>query len=169
LGLLFTGLVLCHRLHQKQKLLSRPCGNAEVKLSPAGSIAQSEIKAIAGRYKKVAINRYVIMPNHVHMIVVIEGIHIHSPAAGDPIDPPVETGLAPSPREHVSVSQIVGAYKAGVSRICHANGILEFAWQPRFHDHILRSNVSVNAARDYIDHNVENWLLDPDNLDGGAA
>jgi len=27
----------------------------------------------------------------------------------------------------------------------------------------------VNAAGDYIDHNVENWLLDPDNLGGGAA
>jgi hypothetical protein len=57
----------------------------------------------------------------------------------------------------------VGSYKAGVSRICHAKGLSGFAWQARFHDHILRSNVSVNAVRDYIDHNPKNWLLDPDN------
>jgi hypothetical protein len=42
-------------------------------------------------------------------------------------------------------------------------GLSDFAWQARFHDHILRSNVSVNAVRDYIDHNPENWLLDPVN------
>jgi len=58
---------------------------------------------------------------------------------------------------------IVGGYKAGVSRICHAKGIFGFARQPRFYDHILRSNVSVNSVRDYIDHNPQNWLFDPDN------
>jgi hypothetical protein len=57
----------------------------------------------------------------------------------------------------------VGSYKAGVSRICHAKGLSDFAWQARFHDHILRSNASLNAVRDYIDHNPKNWRVDPDN------
>jgi len=52
----------------------------------------------------------------------------------------------------------VGSYKAGVSRICHAKGLSGFAWQSRFHDHILRSNTSVNAVSDYIDRNPEHWL-----------
>jgi len=57
---------------------------------------------------------------------------------------------------------IVGGYKAGVSRICHAKGLSGFAWQAPFHDRILRSNASVNAVRDYIDQNPQNWLFDPD-------
>jgi len=103
----------------------------------------------------VIIDRSVVMPNHVHAIVVIEGDHVYSP---------VETRLAPSPvGAHGRLPNIVGGYKAGVSRICHAKGLSGFAWQARFHDHILRSNASVNAVRDYIDHNPQNWLFDPDN------
>jgi REP element-mobilizing transposase RayT len=125
-------------------------------LSDAGVIAETEMKAILDHYVNVVIDRYVVMPNHVHAIVVIERAHVYSL---------VETGLAPSPvrRHGRSLSAIVESYKAGVSRICHAKGLSGFAWQARFHDHILRSNVSVNAVRDYIDHNPKNWLLDPDN------
>jgi len=68
-----------------------------------------------------------------------------------------------------SLSHIVGGYKAGVSRICHAKGLSGFAWQSRFHDHILRSNASVNAVRDYSDRNPEHWLEDPDNPGSVAA
>jgi REP element-mobilizing transposase RayT len=129
--------------------------DGQIMLSAAGLIAEAEMKAVATHYSNVIIDRYVVMPNQVHAIVVIEGDHVYSP---------VETRLAASPvGAHGRLPNIVGGYKAGVSRICHAKGLLGFAWQARFHDHILRSNVSVNSVRDYIDHNPQNWLLDPDN------
>ena len=129
--------------------------DGQIMLSEAGLIAEAEMKAVPSHYSKVIIDRYVVMPNHVHAIVVIEGDHIYTP---------VETLHAASPAHRdVRLSQIVGSYKAGVSRICHAKGLLGFAWQARFHDHILRSNASVNAVRDYIDRNPQNWLVDPDN------
>jgi putative transposase len=135
--------------------------DGQIMLSDAGVIAETEMKAIPDYYVNVVIDRYVVMPNHVHAIVVIEGAHVYSL---------VETGLAPSPaRRHGRLPQIVGSYKAGVSRLCHAMGLSDFAWQARFHDHILRSNASLNAVRDYIDHNPQNWLLDPDNSDSAAA
>jgi REP-associated tyrosine transposase len=133
----------------------------QIVLSNAGVIAESEIKSISSHYENVIIDRYVVMPNHVHAIVVIDGDHIYSPVGRIPEAVAhvcqQETGQAPS------LQNIVGNYKAGVSRICHARGISGFAWQARVHDHILRCNASVNAIRDYIDHNPENWLLDPDN------
>ena len=129
--------------------------DGQIVLSEAGLLVEIEMKAVASHYSNVIIDRYVVMPNHVHAIVVIEGDHIYSP---------VETQHAASPAHRdVRLSQIVGSYKAGVSRICHAKGLVGFAWQARFHDHILRSNASVNAVRDYIDRNPPNWLLDPDN------
>jgi REP element-mobilizing transposase RayT len=119
-------------------------GDGQIIFSEAGFIAEEEMKSIATHYANVVIDRYVVMPNHVYAIVVIEGNQIYSP---------VETRLAASPARAPgpSLSTIVGGYKAGVSRICHANGLPGFAWQARFHEHILRSNASVNAVRDYID------------------
>jgi len=133
----------------------------QIMLSDVGVIAETEMKSIPSHYENVIVDRCVVMPNHVHAIVVIEGDHVYFP---------VETGLAPSPASThgPSLSTIVGGYKAGVSRICHAKGLSGFEWQSRFHDHILRSNATLNAVRDYIDHNPQNWLLDPDNP-GGAA
>ena len=129
--------------------------DGQIVLSAAGVVAETEMKTICTHKKNVMIDRYVVMPNHVHAIIVIEGNHPYST---------VETGLAPSPTGAcMRLSNIVGGYKAGVSRICHAKGLLGFAWQERFHDHILRSNASVNAVRDYIDRNPQNWLADPDN------
>jgi len=128
--------------------------DGQIVLSEAGLIAEIEMKSVASHYSNVIIDRYVVMPNHVHAILVIEGDHVYSP---------VETRLAPSPvGAHGRLPNIVGGYKAGVSRICHAKGLSGFAWQARFHDHILRSNASVNAVRDYIDQNPQNWLFDPD-------
>ena len=159
--------------------------DGEVALSDAGVIAEQEMKALTGHYSNVAIDRFVVMPNHVHAIVVIDGEHVYSPSptknrkhsamlaiplherpdnrqelarAGDAASR-VSTGGIRLP----SLAEVVGGYKAGVSRICHAKGLPGFAWQARFHEHILRSNASVNAVRDYIDHNPRNWLDDPDN------
>ena len=148
-------LVLRDILHEGQRMSLGRAVDGQMLLSDAGVIAEAEMKALSTHYQNVAVDRYVIMPNHVHAIVVVEGTHIYSPKAG----------VAPSPigMNRPSLSTIVGGYKAGVSRRCHAQGIVDFAWQARFHDHILRSNVSVNAVRDYIDRNPENWILDPDN------
>jgi hypothetical protein len=105
-------------------------------LSEAGVIAETEIRTVADHYGNVIIDRYVVMPNHVHAIIAIAGDHVYSP---------VETGLAPSPASAHgrSLSTIVGSYKAGVSRTCHAKGLSAFAWQVRFHDHVIRSNASL--------------------------
>ena len=120
-------------------------------LSEPGLIAATEMELVTSHYSNVLVDRFVIMPNHLHAIIVIEGPAVFAPSE-----------LKPG-RVAVSLSTIVGSYKAGVRRICGIRGILNFEWQMRFHDHILRSNASVNSVRDYIDHNPQNWLDDPDN------
>jgi len=131
-------------------------------LSEAGLIAATEMELVTSHYFNVLVDCFVIMPNHVHAIIVIEGQQQCSPNSAEP--------AVFAPRElkpgcvAVSLATIVGSYKAGVSRICGISGILNFQWQRRFHDHILRSNASVNSVRDYIDHNPQNWLDDPENM-----
>jgi putative transposase len=156
--------------------------DGRIALTRTGTIAQSELLSLANHYQNVIVDHFVIMPNHIHAIIVIAGKHAYSPnEIASPISPlTVETGLAPSQispsvetrlavssgqeakLRHPSLSEIVGGYKSGVCRICHKSGIANFAWQTRFYDHILCSNSSVNAVRDYIEHNPDNWLEDPD-------
>jgi putative transposase len=133
--------------------------NGGIVLSDAGVIAEIEMKAISIHYSNVIIDRYVVMPNHVHTIVVVDGRHLHSPGHGV---------FQPTQTHQPSISVVIGGYKAGVTRKCHSQGIQDFCWQSRFHDRILRSNASVNAVRDYIDRNPQNWLEDPNNLSSAA-
>jgi len=102
------------------------------------------------------------MPNHVHAIIIIDGRGCYSASLG-------ADGLPATPKlgapaiTMLSLSSIVRSYKSGVTRLCKAHGFQNFAWQPRFYDHVLRTNASVNAVRDYIQNNPANWIHDKDN------
>ncbi len=124
----------------------------KIVLSPAGTIAEREISSIAKHHSNVWIDISVVMPNHVHAIIVIDGIHQYSPDSRSVDHQP-----------GASLATIVGGYKATVTRRCRLEGIQDFQWQPRFHDRILGSNAAVEAVREYIRKNPENWQEDPDN------
>ena len=58
-----------------------------------------------------------------------------------------------------SVSSIIGGYKSAVTK--HANRLgLEFEWQPRFYDHIIRDANSFDTITHYITNNPANWAKD---------
>jgi len=58
-----------------------------------------------------------------------------------------------------SVSSIIGSYKSAVTKHAHRLGF-EFAWQTRFHDHIIRDEKSFNTISNYIINNPVNWQED---------
>jgi putative transposase len=111
----------------------------------------------------VSIDSFIVMPNHVHAIVVIDGQHRHSPDSEIRIEPALSNGLVLVPPKAGSLSAIVRSYKAGVTRRCHEMGLRNFAWQAGFYDHIVRANASLKVIRDYIEKNPANWPSDPEN------
>lgn len=113
----------------------------EMFFSELGLTAQREWLQIPAHYERVALDAFVVMPNHLHGIVVLQ-----KDSAG-PLQPP-------------SLGSIVGCYKAGVSRWARANVHLGFAWQARFYDRIIRGDSSLAAMREYIAANPENWFHD---------
>jgi len=134
--------------------------DGEVQLSPVGLVADTELRSLAGHYDNVQIGGHVVMPNHLHAIVVIEGEHCFSPRARMMPDENAGSGFK-SPKEG-SLAAIVRSYKSGVTRRCHELG-LKIAWQPRFHDHLLRSDKVIAAVREYIRNNPVNWGVDREN------
>jgi putative transposase len=134
-----------------------------VRLSAAGKIADSELQSLAAHYSDVALDSFVVMPNHLHFILVLDGCRRFSPNTKVPVAPAMThiQGLV-SPMAG-SLSTIVRSYKAGVTRRCHDLGLPNFAWQPGFYEHVLRGNASVDAVRGYIARNPANWLKDLEN------
>ncbi len=131
----------------------------DMRLSALGAAAHSQMETLPSHYSNVLVDWFVVMPNHLHAIIVIEGRHRYSPPVG--IMPASSTaGEGSGPPKSGSLSAIVRSYKAGVSKWAHKHGFAGFAWQERFHDHILRTNDAVNRTRDYIRDNPVNWTND---------
>jgi hypothetical protein len=57
------------------------------------------------------------------------------------------------------LSVAVGGIKSAVTKFALANDI-DFAWQTRFHDKIIRDQTAMNKIADYIEHNVATWNTD---------
>ena len=106
-------------------------------LLPFGKIADEQIHALARRFPSVTIDKYVIMPNHIHMLLTL-----------------AETGGAsPSP----TVSSVIGVFKSLTTRACR---IGEPLFQRSFHDHIVRTEKDYRMIWKYIDNNPAKWAED---------
>ena len=57
------------------------------------------------------------------------------------------------------LSVVVGGLKSSISKFAHENAI-PFAWQPRFHDRIIRDTDEMNRIAEYIEQNVAKWAYD---------
>ena len=101
-----------------------------------GRIAGDFIEKITEHYPNVFVDKYVVMPNHVHMILYL--------SAGN----------------SVSLSQIIGQYKMAVTKQIHKRDKDVIVWQRSFHDHVIRSRQSYEKIWEYIDNNPKKWELD---------
>ena len=115
---------------------------AENHLTQYGDIAKEQLIALEHRYKHIKIDKYVIMPNHIHIL-----ISIYENAAG----------ASPCP----TISDVICAYKSLTTRLCIKTGLKDkHLFQFSFHDHIIRDKEDYNKIWEYIDTNVMKWELD---------
>jgi putative transposase len=141
----------------------------EMQLSTQGRIAEACWRAIPEHFARVELGPYVVMPNHVHGIIVI-----HDQAAMQ--SPPVGATqwVAPTPdgrrpiRPHGpprgSIGAIIGAYKSAVTRtIVREFGGVPHIWQRNYYEHIIRDEDDWNRIHLYIEANVANWAEDAEN------
>lgn len=137
-------------------------------LNPIGCIVAEEILKTPMLRPNVAIDAWIVMPNHVHMIV-----EILPREEMDTVDT-VETArcavsqdvakLIPLPRlKPNSLGSIVGRIKAAAAYRIHKAGYGNFVWQERFHDSILRTDRAADNARAYVIMNPVAWDRDRNN------
>jgi REP element-mobilizing transposase RayT len=97
------------------------------------------------------------MPNHIHGII----------ALNEPVGTRHAVFLPERFGEPVigSISTIVRSFKSAVTDLCRRNGCLEFKWQARYYEHIIRSEKDLSNIRDYIINNPVKWFYDEENPD----
>lgn len=106
----------------------------------------------------IEMDAFVIMPNHIHGIIVIypcrDVMHLIST---DHID---SNKFVPQSN---NIPSIIRGIKSSVTiRARKINP--DFAWQPRFYDHIIRTDPELNQIRQYIMDNPQNWAKDKNYL-----
>jgi len=153
-------------------------------LSLMGTIANQELLNTFKIRKNILLHEYVIMPNHVHILMEILNNNNKSSYRRDVLqnvstikNMNVSTNKKTekfsirkiseaekiyfsniSPKSN-SVSNIIKMYKSAVTRIINPKTVF-FGWQPRFHDEIIKDKNQLISTKTYIQNNPKNWHKD---------
>ena len=163
-----------------------------MQLTEVGKHAQECIIKMEEIHSEVEIPLYVLMPNHIHMIIKLDGVtgssctdDVVGLSCADEVvglsyhgsrnesdmrlpqcDSPTVNGVIgknPEMQRRANccgrLSYLIGQFKSAVTKFAHANRI-PFAWQSRYHDHIIRNQNEMNIIAQYIEQNPLKWELD---------
>ena len=168
--------------------------DGKMELSEIGEFALRCIERIPEINDNVAVPEFVVMPNHIHMIVIVDNPiewpdDMRLPQCDSPTvqngnmmhdsgavglsyqgsrweeqiidDSQLDKNEEMQRRSHCCgrLSRIIGQYKSAVTKYANEHDI-SFAWQPRYHDHIIRNITEMNHIADYIQNNPMKWELD---------
>ena len=136
--------------HDRQLLLGQLIGG-EMRLSQCGEVVVSQWGKLTDHYPNVSTDAFVVMPNHVHGVIVLT-------------DARADLGSAPTDRH--PLSEVVRSFKAFSTREINVLkvGIETPVWQRSYHKRVVRSERELEAVREYIMFNPEHWDMDPENI-----
>ena len=138
-------------------------------LSPIGEFTRRCVEKIAGIHDDATVPVFSVMPNHVHLIIVLD-----SPCRAVAMRQPYKKNAMRQPYNNDNgtvvpdaemqrrakrcgrLSHIIGQFKSAVLREAARQGI-PFEWQARFHDHIIRNNDEMERITLYIKNNPLKW------------
>ena len=124
-------------------------------LSLRGMIVEEELKALEKRFPSVRIEKYVIMPDHLHILLTLkrQGQSEEDRQGQSEED---RQGQSPCP----TLGSVVGAFKSiSTKRINREQGAPgEKIWQPRYYEHIIRGEEDFLATWQYIEGNPARWI-----------
>ena len=132
------------------------------RLNDAGRMIESVWVDMPRYYPGVEADTFIVMPNHIHGIVLLVGAgpRAFPNHAGQP------QGVAPT----MSLPDIIHRFKTLTTKR-YVDGVKQAAWEPfagrfwqrNYYEHIIRDENSLNRIREYIATNPARWSIDPEN------
>ena len=123
----------------RKPVLSAIVGDGFPVPKPIGEMSEEYIRRISEHYPNVTVDRYVIMPDHIHILLRIDGTGNPSPTMGN----------------------VVGWYKYQVTK--QANLLLntpgEKLFQRSYYDHVIRNQRDYDEIWKYIENNPGKWIM----------
>lgn len=145
-GFYFITINIKNRRHHFGKIV----GSSETaRLAPTdiGLIAIDYWQQIPEHHPFVVIDAFIVMPDHMHGILYFDKPEKRT-WQHNRFGPQSE-----------NLASVIRSFKSSVKRYANQHGI-EFAWQPNYHDHVIRNKRALNAIRKYIINNPKKWVLD---------
>ncbi len=135
--------------------------NQEVVLNDMGKMAEQWWLSLENKFSGVELDCYVVMPNHIHRIIIVSGgkngveaIH-ELPLHRNKIE-----------RRRMLIPKIIGYFKMNsakyINRLHDSTG--NPLWQRNYYEHIIRNESELYRIREYIQNNPTKWDLDRENL-----
>jgi len=112
-----------------------------VELSQYGTVIHEEIQKTRLHYANIEIDKFIVMPNHIHMIVLIRGVGDGAPRASRPTS--------------AAIPNLVGVLKRKTNKIYGFK-----MWQTSYHDRVIRNEEEYQRIWRYIDQNPAKWEED---------
>ncbi|MBI4165468.1 MAG: transposase [Acidobacteria bacterium] len=144
-----------------------------LELTEFGQIVRGCWKALPKHYAHVELDEFVVMPNHVHGIIVLTEVGAGLRPA--PTKSRVGAGLrpartGPAPTKH-PLSEIIRAFKSFSARAINSARSIPRArfWQRNYYEHIVRNQVELEKIREYVRLNPLLWATDRYNQEGTVA
>jgi putative transposase len=145
---------------QKRVCLFGSIVNGEMQLNDAGRIVQEVWRDLPARFPQVRIDNFIVMPNHIHGIILV-GAQFIAPSNSPPdiVESPTGSAIGRAP----TLGEIIRAYKAISTREIRRAVKADFSWQRNYYEHIVRNEESLNRIREYIVNNPIQWDFDREN------
>ena len=136
--------------------------NETMILNQYGNIAKYKWTEIPYHYENVDIDIFVIMPNHIHGIIIIKPQKDIMAVGTEQCSVP--TNKIPKSNKYGLLSKVIKSFKNAVTKdIKEISPDADFRWQRSFYDHIIRDDEGLEEIRRYIVQNPLKWELDENN------
>ncbi|MDP8203233.1 MAG: transposase [Candidatus Tenebribacter mawsonii] len=117
--------------------------NEIMELNELGKIADSKCREIPNHYDNIEIEIYKVMPNHIHLIIILKKINNET-----------------EKKQYGLISTVMKSLKGIITKEIRKSFDIPFEWQRSFYDHIVRNEKSLHRISSYIKHNELKWLFE---------
>ncbi len=147
---------------QNRECLFGEIVNGEMQLNDAGKMIVRWWNELSNKFMTFEPDAFVVMPNHIHCIIVI--VDVGMTLRGHPDD-------GQPHRAAPTLGDIIEWFKTMATNE-YIRGVKQLGWKPfdkrvfqrNYYEHIVRNERELNAIREYIENNPANWAADMDNL-----
>jgi putative transposase len=122
-----------------------------VMLTAVGHAVREAWLGLAGRFSTLALDEFIVMPNHVHGVLGFVGAGFTPPGVG------TEVVAAAKQDRKPSLSDVICAFKALSVRAARLKGHVGMLWQRGYYEHIVRDGEDLGNVQRYIVENPLRW------------